>query len=75
MNHCLRGEEAVRDEAFVRRILPEWGIPLTRVPVDVRAMAREQGRSVEECGQAGAAMRLFEERCAGRTSWLLRPTP
>ena len=48
VNHQLRGEESDRDEAFVRRLCGEWGIPLTVGRGDVAAFTKEKGLSLEE---------------------------
>ncbi|KAA3379260.1 tRNA lysidine(34) synthetase TilS [Akkermansia muciniphila] len=51
LNHCLRGEEARRDEDFVRALCKEWGVPLTVGREDVGKFAKESGRSVEEAAR------------------------
>lgn len=51
VHHGLRGEEADRDEAFVRELCASWGVPLTVVHRDVARLAREQGKGVEETGR------------------------
>lgn len=48
LNHQLRGEEAEADEAFVRELAERLGIPFTSERRDVRALARTQGRNLEE---------------------------
>lgn len=48
LNHCLRGAESDRDEAFCRALCTHLGVALTVERVDVAAAAREQGRGVEE---------------------------
>lgn len=50
-NHRLRGENADRDEAFVRQICTQWGVPLVCGSGDVRALAEEAGLSVEEAAR------------------------
>lgn len=47
-NHQLRGEEARRDEDFVRDWCQQQGIPLTIGRGDVAQEANAQGRGVEE---------------------------
>ena len=51
MNHSLRGEEADRDEAYVRELCGELGVPLKVVREDVRAYAAASGMSEEEAGR------------------------
>lgn len=51
LNHCLRGEEARRDEDFVRALCKGWGVPLTVWREDVGKLAKESGRSVEEAAR------------------------
>ncbi len=47
LNHCLRGAEADRDEAFCRAICERLGVTLTVERIDVRAEARSAGEGVE----------------------------
>lgn len=50
-NHQLRGEEAARDEDFVRAWCEKEGIPFYLGSGDVRAHARETGKTEEEAGR------------------------
>ena len=60
VNHCLRGEESLRDEAFVREFCGQHRVPLKVKQVDVAALAIERGLSVETCGRE-ERYRLFQE--------------
>ena len=51
VNHGLRGEEADRDERFVRSFCSRFGVPLQVLHADVSAMAREKSLGIEECGR------------------------
>lgn len=51
-NHCLRGEESDGDEAFVRDLCKQWGIPLAAGRGDAARRARETGESLEEAARA-----------------------
>ena len=46
LNHCLRGAESDRDEAFCRALCAELGVPLTVERIDVAA-ARAAGEGIE----------------------------
>ena len=46
-NHRLRGDESDGDEAFVRSLCADWGIPFYSGRGDVAAYARETGQSIE----------------------------
>lgn len=50
-NHRLRGQEAVRDEEFVRAWCEEERIPFYSGSGDVRAHARKTGKTVEEAAR------------------------
>lgn len=50
-NHCLRGTESERDEAFVRDFCRTHGIALEVGRADVRALARERGKGLEEAAR------------------------
>ncbi|MDF7801574.1 tRNA lysidine(34) synthetase TilS [Pontiellaceae bacterium B1224] len=47
MNHQLRGAESDADEQFVRRLADELGFPMVGKSVDVQALAKTTGQSVE----------------------------
>ena len=51
LHHGLRGEEADRDEAYVRELCTALGVPLVVIHEDVRAAALEYGWSEEEAGR------------------------
>lgn len=50
-NHCLRGQEADRDEAFVRALCQTLGVSLHVGRGDVRARAAETHESIEEAAR------------------------
>lgn len=50
-NHRLRGAESDRDEAFVRKLCDDWGVPLAIASGDAAARARETGESLEEAAR------------------------
>lgn len=51
VNHNIRGEEAKRDEAFVRDFCRNLGIDLEVYSIDVPSVAKERKLSLEECGR------------------------
>lgn len=51
VNHCLRGEEADRDENFCRELCRKLNIPFTAVSCNVKAFAEENGLSTEEAAR------------------------
>ncbi len=51
VNHCLRGEDADRDERFVCEKCRALGVEVYVKRVNVSQLAQEQGLSFEECGR------------------------
>ncbi len=51
INHCIRGEEADRDENFVCKLCDDLGIKLTVFRKDIPNEAKITGESEEECGR------------------------
>lgn len=51
INHCIRGEEALRDENFVRSFCKKEGIPLHVLIADIPALAEKSGESTELCAR------------------------
>lgn len=52
LNHCIRGEDADADAAFVARVAAEWQLPVSIETVDVPAMARAQKLALEEAARS-----------------------
>lgn len=65
INHALRGEEAERDEAFVRTLCRQRAVPLTVFHRDVAAMSKQAGCGVEEMGRQ-VRYACFDEMRNGR---------
>ncbi|MBQ4100128.1 MAG: tRNA lysidine(34) synthetase TilS, partial [Oscillospiraceae bacterium] len=51
INHLIRGDEAYRDEAFVKDYCEKNGIPFHLLRADIPKLADECGKSLEECGR------------------------
>lgn len=51
VNHNLRGEEALRDESFVKNLCKENNIELFLKSVDIKQLSKEQKISTELCGR------------------------
>jgi len=64
VNHQLRGEEADRDEAFVKALAEKHQIPFFSTRVDVNQMAKIEKRSIEETAR-NVRYAFFKEICAG----------
>jgi tRNA(Ile)-lysidine synthase len=62
LHHGLRGEAADADEAFCRQLAAELGLPIEVERIDVAALARAEGLSIEAAGRA-ARLAFFERAC------------
>jgi tRNA(Ile)-lysidine synthetase-like protein len=51
LNHCIRGEDADADAAFVAHVAAEWQLPISVETVDVPAFARAQKLALEEAAR------------------------
>ena len=51
VNHMIRGDEALRDEEFVRELCDAWEVPLIVVRKPVIELAKQWVMSVEEAGR------------------------
>lgn len=51
LNHCLRGTEADRDEAFCRSLCRQLNVPFAAEKADAAGEAKRSGESVEQCGR------------------------
>lgn len=60
VNHGLRGEDANRDEAFVKKVCEERNLIFEAYQVDVKQLAREAHLSEEEAGR-NARRNAFED--------------
>ena len=65
LNHCLRGAESDRDEAFCRRLCEKLGVELTVERVDIAAAAGDS--AVEETAMHGWSMPRTEPKSRWRT--------
>lgn len=64
VNHGIRGEEADRDEAFVRNFCLSNGIRFESAHFDVPAIAEKTGESQEQCGRR-LRYEFFDSVCEG----------
>ncbi len=62
LNHCLRGEEADRDHAFVAEMADSLGLPFYDKKVDVGKFAKKTGNCIED------AARVARYRFLGETA-------
>lgn len=51
INHCIRGDEALRDENFVKEYCEKLNIPFMLKRVDIPKLAAELSIGTEECGR------------------------
>lgn len=70
-NHQLRGADSDRDETFVRDWCAERGIPFVCGRGDVRALAEEEGLSLEEAARKVRYAFLEQQRQALGCGWIL----
>jgi tRNA(Ile)-lysidine synthase len=63
VNHQLRGEDALGDEAFVRALADGYGVPCHVLRADVPGYARKNGLSVQHAGR-DIRYRYFDEVAA-----------
>ena len=66
VNHGIRAAEADRDEAFVKNLCAQYGVPFHNFSFDVPAISKEQRMSEEEAGRM-VRRQVFEEmaKCLG----------
>ncbi len=48
VNHCIRGEDADEDQAYVESLCRDFDITVRTLRIDIPAMVKESGRSLEE---------------------------
>ncbi len=65
VNHCLRGEESDRDEAFCRKLCADNDIPFRAFSCNVRAYAAEHSLSDEEAARK-LRYGIFTDNSAGK---------
>ena len=65
LNHKLRGEASYQDAAFIAQLADSWGLPVTIGEIDVPALARQEGRSLEDAART-ARYRFLREVAQGR---------
>jgi len=60
INHCLRGEEADKDEEYVKDFCRKHAIPCFSREIDINKLAKERGLSSESAGRE-ARYEFFDE--------------
>lgn len=60
INHCLRGEEADKDEEYVKDFCRKHDIPCFSRKIDINKLAKERGLSSESAGRE-ARYEFFDE--------------
>lgn len=51
INHCLRGEEAIRDEQFVEEFCSDNNITFKVLRANIKEISEKEGIGTEECGR------------------------
>lgn len=62
VNHCLRGEEADKDEEYVKEFCKNLNIECFAKKIDINKLAKERGLSSESAGRE-ARYEFFNELC------------
>ena len=65
LNHQLRGEQSKREAEQVAQLVQSWGLPVTVGSVDVPALAKREGRSLEDAART-ARYRFLREVAQGQ---------
>ena len=65
VNHCIRGDEAKRDEEFSRNFCETLGVEFSSVSVDVPTMKEQLGIGLEEAAR-NARYSIFNNIISGR---------
>ena len=63
VNHGIRGQEALRDQEYAKKLCERLGVPFTVYTYSVPAIAQQEKRSLEEAGRM-VRRRAFEEKAA-----------
>lgn len=63
VNHGIRGQEALRDQEYAKKLCERLGVPFTVYTYSVPAIAQQEKRSLEETGRM-VRRRAFEEKAA-----------
>ncbi len=69
VEHGIRGEESLADAAYVAELCERWNVKLSVERIDVEAVARERGLTVEEAGRTvryEVFARIAQEQSADR---------
>ena len=63
INHMIRGKDADEDQEYVEMMCKEFNVPLNALRIDIPALAKASGRSIEEEARI-ARYDAFEEAAA-----------
>lgn len=66
INHCIRGDESDRDEAFCRSVCRSLSVEMQSYKIDVPGLAKERGEGVEECAR-NVRYSVFNDIIQGRS--------
>ncbi len=70
VHHKIRGEEADRDERFVRELCLQYNVPFHGYQYDVPKISREEHLSEEEAGRMVRRQSFFEVQRATGAKWI-----
>ena len=65
LNHKLRGEASYQEAAIIAQLADSWGLPVTIGEIDVPALVRQEGRSLEDAART-ARYRFLRDVAQGR---------